>query len=331
VSSRAPQTQAPPLPSGSTARTLDPILGAALDPPDVDTPLVSAVVDRWDLAAWLWRWWERFRDGRGTLSAKGIAFYSFFGVLSGLVLAFTVATQIPRYEALLTEIIEQALPGIVGPGGIEPDQLRAAGATLGTVGGLVLLYAALGIVRALEDGVRLVYGVQYEPRRFVTKNLRYLGYLLLLSPVLAVSYLASSVTAGLFRPLLASFGISGPLADLLVAVAGYAVATGANAVVIVVILSRLGGIRPRTWRWRAAFLGGAVLSLVHWGAALLVAFTVANPRYLSFGLPVSMLLLFYTMSVVILATAAFVATANEPGPVLAARRRQLPVTPQPPG
>ena len=35
-----------------------------------------------------------------------------------------------------------------------------------------------------------------------------------------------------------------------------------------------------------------------------------------------MLLLFYGMSVVVLATAALVATANEPDPVTAARRQQ---------
>jgi len=54
-----------------------------------------------------------------------------------------------------------------------------------------------------------------------------------------------------------------------------------------------------------------------------VSFTVANPRYLSFGAPVAMLLLFYTMSVVALVTAAFVATANESDPTTAARRRQV--------
>lgn len=329
----APTTspEAPPLPPGPTARTLVPTDGATLDPPDVDPPLVALAVARVGLLAWLWRWWERFRDGHGTLSAKGIAFYSFFGVLSGLVLAFTVVAQNPRSEEALTEVLEQALPGIVGEGGISPDQLEAVGTTLGIVGAVVLLYSAVSIIRAVDEGVRLVYGVQYEPRAFLAKNLRLLGYLLLLTPLMGLSYTASSATAGLFKPLLAAVGIGGTVADVLVAAGGFAVSTAVNAVVIVIVLSRLGGIRPQRWRWRAGLLGGAALALVQWGTTVFVAFTVSNPRYLSFGLPVAMLLLFYTMALVLLATAAFVATANEPDPVLAARRQQVPTPPRPRG
>jgi membrane protein len=275
-------------------------------------------------AAWLWRWWERFRDGRGTLSAKGIAFYSFFGVLSGLAIAFAVAAGLPQYEDILTEVLDEALPGLVGPQGIDPDQLAAFGGTVGLIGAAVLLYSAISIVRAVDDGVRLVYGVQYEPRNFVIKNLRFFGYLLMLTPLVGLSYVGSSASAGIFEPVLQTLGIDGPAARAVVTLGGVAVGVLLNAVVIVIVLSRLGGIRPARWIWRSSLLGGAALEVVKVTATYFVALTVSNPRYLSFGAPVAMLLLFYAMAAVLLLAAALVATANESDPVTAARRQQVP-------
>jgi membrane protein len=299
-----------------------------LDPPDVDSPVVRRLVDRSEHVAWLWRWWERFRDGRGTLSAKGIAFYAFFGVLSGILLAFIVVAQVPQYEDFLISVIQQALPGLVDPDDITPDTLSGLGSRLGTIGALVLLYSALGIIRAIDDGVRLVYGTQYQPRAFVRKNLRYLGYLLALTPLVALSYVGSSAAAGLLVPLLDLVGISGWAAEVLLVGVGALVAVLLNAAVIVIVLRRLGGVQPERWLTRASLLGALALTAVQWGTAIFVSVTLANPRWLSFGAPVAMLLLFYAMAAVLLVTAALVATANEDDPVAAARRRQAE---QPPG
>jgi membrane protein len=319
----------PPLPPGPTARTLDPISGRDLDPLDEDPPIIAWAVALSLPAAWTWRWWERFRDGRGTLSAKGISFYSFFGLLSGLALAFSIAARLPQYEQLLIDVLNQALPGLVGPEGIDPEVLQSVGSTVGIIGGAVLLYSAVSIVRALDDGVRLIYGVQYEPRNFAVKNARFLGYLLLLAPLVAASYVGSTATAGLFRPLLASVGVTGDVADVVVITAGIAVSIALNTLVINTVISRLGGVQPLKWRWRGSLLGGTALEVIQLGTTYFVAFTITNPRYLSFGAPVAMLLLFFAMAVVVLATAAFVATANEDDPVLAARRQQAGDEPRP--
>jgi membrane protein len=311
-----------PLPPGPTARTLEPIPGRDLDPVDEDPPLVEWTIRRVTAAAWAWRWWERFRDGRGTLSAKGIAFYSFFGVLSGLAIAFAIASNLPQYEEALIEVLDEALPGLVGPNGLDPQQLASIGTTVGWIGAGVLVYSAVSIVRAVDDGIRLVYGVQYEPRNFAIKNLRFLGYLLLLTPLVGLSYVGSSATAGAFEPLLDSLGIAGPVATVIVAAAGLATGILLNTVVIMILISRLGGVQPRHWRWRTSLVGGVALEVVKLGATYFVGFTISNPRYLSFGIPVAMLLLFYGMAAIVLLAAALVATANEPDPVTAARRQQ---------
>lgn len=315
-------SEPPALPDGPTARTLGPIEGTDRDPPDVDAPPITWVVRRNDLAAWSWRWWERFRDGRGTLSAKGIAFYSFFGVISGLLLAFIVAAQLPQYEQVLITIVGEALPGLFDPSTLDEDGLQTLGGRLGILGAVVLLYSALGIVRAIDDGIRLIYGVQYQPRLFVTKTVRYLGFLLLLTPLVALSYVASSASAGLFGPLLAALGLPAWITEVVVTTAGAVGAVALNTLSVWVVLVRLGGVTPHRWVWRGSLLGGAALSVVQWGTTMLVSVTLANPRWVSFGAPVAMLLLFYLMALTLLAAAAFVATANEHDPLLAARRQQ---------
>ncbi len=225
-------------------------------------------------------------------------------------------------------MINAALPGLIGPEGVDPEQLKSVGSTVGLIGAAVLLYSAVSIVRAVDDGVRLIYGVQYDPRSFAVKTLRLLGYLLLLSPLVALSYVGSSAAAGLFRaPVLT--GPAGPMGGSLAMVgAGLLVGILLNSVVIMIIISRLGGVRPPRWRWRASLMAGTALEVVKVGATSFVAFTISNPRYLSFGSPVAMLLLFYAMASVVLIAAAFVATANEQDPVNAARREQLPTAPR---
>lgn len=323
--SQSPPPEGPNvLPAGPTARLLAPIEGTDLDPPDRDGALVAQVVDRFDPAACGWRCWERFRDGRGTLAAKGIAYYALFSVLAGLVLAYGLASGVPRYEDLLDDVVDEALPGLIGADGIDPEQLSRLSSTLSIVGGVVLLYTAIGLIRALEDGVRLIYGVQYETRGLAVKVLRHAGYLLLLTPLVALSYVASSLTAGIFAPLLASVGLDGPVSSALLAATGLALALLLNGLVLYVVLSRLGGVRPARWRAPVAALGAVAIEAVKLGSTYLIAATLTNPRYLGLGVPVAVLLLFYVLSVVTLATAALVATLNEDDPIVAARRRQAP-------
>ncbi len=322
MSERLPPSRPLVLPAGPTARQLTPIEGTALDPPDRDGALVTWAVNRHDSAALGWRCWERFRDGRGTLAAKGIAYYALFAVLAGLVLAYGVASGLPRYEELLDGVVDEALPGLVGPGGIDPEQLSRLSNTLSVVGGIVLLYTAVGLVRAVEDGVRLIYGVQYETRALAVKVLRHAGYLLVLTPLVALSYVASSLTVGLFAPLLDSVGLDGPLSHALLAASGLALALLLDGLVLYIVLSRLGGVRPVRWSARASAAGAVALEAVKLGSAYLVAVTLVNPRYLGLGVPVAVLLLFYALSVVTLATAALLATLNEADPLSAARRQQ---------
>jgi membrane protein len=127
---------------------------------------------------------------------------------------------------------------------------------------------------------------------------------------------------------LASLGVTSSVTEAVITVAGFVVTLSLNALVIMIVISRLGGVQPQRWRWRSSFMGGSAMAVVQLGTTFFVALTLSNPRYLSFGAPIAMLLLFFAMAAVVLIAAAFVATANEPDPITEARRQQVPSAPR---
>jgi uncharacterized BrkB/YihY/UPF0761 family membrane protein len=312
------------LPPGPTARTLRPVAGQVIDPPDRDTPFVRRHVDQRPRVAWLWRWWERFRDGRGSLAAKGIAYYAFFALLSGLVLAYAVlAGTSPAAFAIVNQTMEQALPGFIGPNGLDPARLEETAGRLGLVGALALLYSALGVVRAADEGVRLIYGVQYDPRPLLRKNLRYLANVVLLLPLFALSYAGTAAATGLFARGLEQEGLTGAIAAVLVAAAGVAVALPTNVLLLYLVLTRLTGVVPsRRARLVAACVGAIGFEVFKVASALIIRWALADPRYLGFGVPLALLIVFFLLATLVLASAALAAVLTEVDPVATARSRQ---------
>lgn len=312
------------LPPGPTARTLRPVAGQVIDPPDRDTPFVRRHVDQRPRVAWLWRWWERFRDGRGSLAAKGIAYYAFFALLSGLVLAYAVlAGTSPAAFAIVNQTMEQALPGFIGPNGLDPARLEETAGRLGLVGALALLYSALGVVRAADEGVRLIYGVQYDPRPLLRKNLRYLANVVLLLPLFALSYAGTAAATGLFARGLEQEGLTGAIAAVLVAAAGVAVALPTNVLLLYLVLTRLTGVVPsRRARLVAACVGAIGFEVFKVASALIIRWALADPRYLGFGVPLALLIVFFLLATLVLASAALAAVLTEADPVATARSRQ---------
>lgn len=314
----------PALRPGPTARTSAPVAGRLLDPPDVDTPLVRRLVDEHTRVAWGWRWWERFRDGRGTLAAKGIAYYAFFGLLSGLVLTYAVLVGTSStLLALVDQTLTQALPGLIGPGGLDPERLERTAGRVGVLSAVVLAYTSLGVVRAVDEAVRMVYGVQFDPRGVVRKNLRHAGHVAMLLPLAVLSYAGTAAAAGLFEQALDQAGLDGRLAAALLVVGGIAVALPTNFVLVFLVLSRLTGVVPPLRARVVAAMAGAVgFEVFKIASALIIGFALDNPRYLGFGVPLALLLVFFLLATLLLAAAALAAVLTEDDPVALARRRQ---------
>jgi membrane protein len=298
--------------------------GTSIDPPDVDTPVVRHVVDDSDTAAFCWRWWERFRDGHGTLAAKGIAFYGFFSLLAAVVLGYGVVfARFPAGQLVLSTFLESAFPGLIGPEAIDPELLADTAATIGVVGAVVLLYSAIAVIRAMDQGVRLVFGVQFDPRGLLVKSLRHVWLMLVLVPIFVASYLSTTITSGLFAEIGRLAGFTPNDVVGLARGAGFLGGVALNAVGLWLVMTWLTGQRPpQRARRIGAAVGAVAFEAVKLGSAFAISLILANPRYAAFGIPIAFLLLFFAMASVLLAAAALTATIAEPDPVMAARRRQ---------
>jgi uncharacterized BrkB/YihY/UPF0761 family membrane protein len=315
---------AEPLPPGPTARQLDPVPGRLLDPPDVDTAAIRRVVDRSDTAAFTWRWWERYRDGHGMLSATGMACYGLFSLLSALVLTYGVLlVQVPQLKPLVSLFLRDAFPGLIGPAGIDPALLADAAGTVNVISAAALAYSALAVMRAIDGGVRLVYGVQFDPRGIVVKTIRHLGWALLLLPLFMASYVGSTITSGVLNDVFAFLGLDGVGIRALIRGVSLVVSLTLNAVLLWLVLSRLTGVcPPNRPRIIGAVVGSAALEAVKISSAVIVGVVLANPRNAVVGTPIALLLLLLVMATVVLVAAALTATLSEGDPRAAARRRQ---------
>ena len=106
-----------------------------------------------------------------------------------MALAFTIFGVLlqgnPQWLDEIKDYLNQTLPGFIQDGGTEGliPLTIPSGDTL-TVTGLIglagLLFAGLGWLGALRDGIRTIFGVKGEPGNFVTNKLRDLGVLVIL-------------------------------------------------------------------------------------------------------------------------------------------------------
>ena len=90
--------------------------------------------------------------------------------------------------------MEEAFPGLIGtgPNQININDIVDAKAGAGLLGLLGLLYAGLGWVDALRDGLRRVFGTLDEPLPFLKKKLIDILVLLMLGGAVLASIVVSS-------------------------------------------------------------------------------------------------------------------------------------------
>ena len=139
-----------------------------------------------------------------------------------------------------------------------------------------------------------------------------LGWFLVLAPLVLLSFVSATFTANLLDRVLSVLGIGweGPMPTL----GGFALALtlALNYLVIHVMLSRLGGIRPP----RAPLVTGAVtgavgIEVLKQLMALLLRFVVDKPQYGSFAAPIGIMFVLYLQSLALYCVAALTAASAE--------------------
>ncbi len=224
-----------------------PIPGEPMDPPPKKIAKTLAKVDqKGSTAGGGYRAFLRFTHANASLLAAGTTYYVFLSVFALLVFAFGLTALIggEQLADTVTQSVSNAFPGLIGDQGVSPETLKQVGETTSLVGLIVLLYSGSGAMVAMSRSVHLIYGAPKDPRNFVVARARLLGWMLLLVPLIGLSFVPSVLISNFAGPVMDALNLEGGFWSTLLFVLTAVVSLLLNAVVVWLILGHMGGIKP---------------------------------------------------------------------------------------
>jgi membrane protein len=291
-----------------------PINGEPNDPPQREVPDYAEKLDKYPVTGVGYRAMKRYTHANVGLLAAGSAYYLFLSLLSLLAFAYGIITlfgadQIAQW---LTDTLEEALPGLIGDEGIDPSQLRATGAAAGIVGLVLMLYSSVKSVNGASKSMHLIYGAPPDPRKFVIGKLRAAGILLMVAPLVLLSFASASLASGILDGLLEAIGVEGQLARISLTAAGLALGFLLDTLIIWLLLGLLGGIKPNPRpRLIASLLGALAAGIIKQLLSAIIAWSLDKPEYGALAIPLALLFVFSLLSTVLYSSAAVVAGISD--------------------
>lgn len=260
------------------------------------------------------RTYLRFMGVRVPLLVAGTTYYLFLAAFSLIAFAYGVAAIVgaERVADLLTEAVGEAFPGLIGPEGLDPERLRSVGQTTSIVGLLALLYAGGGGMVAASASLHQIYGMPRDPRPFLRARARLYGWLLLIGPLIVLSFVASTVLVSFAGPILEQLGLDSTLAKVALRSAGLLLTLFLDFAIVYLLLGVLGGIRPpRRARGIGAAVGAVAIQLLKSLMAVVIGFSASKPQYGALAVPIGMLLVLYLQTMALYGSAALTAGIAE--------------------
>jgi membrane protein len=300
---------------GAPAPVLTPIPGTPIDAPPRPVPKAVHRLERtspWATVAW--KAYGRFRASRSPLIAGGTAYYAFLAMFSLLALVYGVAALVSadRIAEWLTDALEEALPGLIGDEGIDPDTLARVGRTSSVVGLVLLVWSGSAVMVAASDGLHQIYGAPPDGRNVAQRRLHLLGWLAVIGPLVVLSYTLSTAVGGFGQALLEEWGVDSAVTRALVLVVATLLTFGLDVGIMVLLLGRLGGIRPaRRPLLVGAVVGAVVIGLFKALMAVIVSWSVDKPQYGSFTIPIAVLVVLWLQALGLYASACLTAGAAD--------------------
>lgn len=259
----------------------------------------------------IWRAWERYGQARGNLLAGGVTYFSFFSIFPAIALAFTIFGIVLRgNEQLFEEIVsyvDNLLPGFVDDGDGEgllsltvPSDAALSLTGLIAVAGLI--WAGLGWLGALRDGIRAIAGAPADAGNTLVLKARDLGSLVFLGLAVALSGVVTGFAGTAAGTVGGWVGLGG---GGVVKVASVLVGVVLDTLILWVMLGLLSGLKVpwRLWR-QGALLGGVGLTLLKLaGTSALGAMN--NPLFASIALVVGLLVWLNFIARIVLIAAAW--------------------------
>lgn len=290
-----------------TGPGLLPIPGEKVDPPPKKIASTLAKVDRKGvLVGSGFRAFLRYSHANASLLAAGTTYFAFLALFAILVVIFGVTALIggDRLAQTATESLNKAFPGLIGTGGISPEQLQQVGQTTSLIGLVVLLYSGSSAMVALSNSLHLIYATPKDPRNFVVARLRLLAWLLLLVPLIGLSFVPSTLISTLAGPVMDFLGLDGGLWTYVLFGLTAVVSILLNALVVWLILGHLGGVKPqRRPRLVGTVVGAVGIEALKYLLSFIIAWSIGKPQYGAFAAPIAVLLVLY-LEVLVLYLAA---------------------------
>lgn len=264
---------------------------------------------------------ERFAQQEGGRQAATVTYFGFLSFFPLVALAFAVVGYLldwdPGLRSDLTDVIDRALPGLVGsrPGQVNVDQIASARAGAGILGLFGLVWAGTSWVAGLRTALRSMWrNERKSERNIIVRKLRdvvllgVLGVAALFS--VALSTVATIATGGVVDAL--GFA-GGGVASWLIRVSAVLIAMAGSTVLFAATFWSLCGRHvPGRALWRGAALAAVGFEALKLSASLLLGHTVRNPVYATFSVAVGLLVWINFVSRLTLFAAAWTATATLP-------------------
>lgn len=291
----------------ATAAAPPPIVGESIDPPPRDVPGYAERLDRTAAGGITYRAMGRYTYAHVGLLSSGTAYYLFLSLFSLLAVAYGVMAFVgaDHLAKFLTDALGDALPGLVGDDGIDPDQLRSTGTTAGIVGLTFLLYSGLGAVGGASSSMHLIFGAPPDPRSFITAKARHLLVLIVVAPLVVVSFASASPTSSLIGPALEAIGWNSAFIRAALIVFGLTLGLVVDVSILWILLGRLGGIRPyRRPRLIASLIGAVAVGAIKQLLEVIIAWCLDKPQYGVFAAPLAILFILSLLATVLYASAA---------------------------
>jgi membrane protein len=290
---------------------LAPIPGAGIDPPPKSKAKTLKVIDDKSRSAGVgFRALNRFNGARSTLLAAGTTYYVFLSIFALVALAYGVVALVgaDRIAESLTETLDDAFPGLVGSEGIDAQQLKNVGQASSIVGLLGMLYASSGAMGSVSESIHQIYGAPKDPRNFAIAKLRLIGWVLIIAPMILLSFAQAGLVGFFAGPIVNAIGLEGGTAKAILTSTSLLIVLILDFLIIYLLLSFMGGIRPSR---RARVIGSAVgvvgIEILKLAMGAIIAFTVAKPQYGSFAAPIAIMFVLYLQTMTLYASAAITA------------------------
>jgi membrane protein len=273
---------------------------------------------RWVKAFKPYRVYINFSHSDGNLRAAGMGFQALFAIFAAIWVGFSVAglwlaSNQELLDALI-QIINRAVPGLIGPDGIiQPEDFASTTTTFGWTGAIALiglLWTAIGWLYYTRQAVRAIFGLSRDTTNYVLQKIRDLGLALAFGVVLIISGILTILSTQALTFLLVLLGLDQD-SFWTNATARFSALIVSLLLNVFVLASMFRVMSRVVIPWRnllfGSLLGSAALSGLSALAGLLLGTANKNPLLATFTVFVGLLVWFNLVSRVMLLAGSWIA------------------------